>query len=133
MTIVFTPLRRRSVRASGPDLTVRVRRSRSAAVLEVTFSADAQDRVRYIDGDRVIPRFDEDTKSWAFERIDGRRSQDGYKVLVRELKTSGRSICIVRLTCKDASQATAVLGARDFAEYEFLEVVGNTATFVEVA
>lgn len=133
MTIVFSPLRRRSVRASGPDLSVRVRRTRGAVVLELTFSADAQDRVRYIEGDRVIPKFEEDNKAWSFERIDGRRSDDGYKVHVRSLKTSGRSIAVIRITVKDPAHATAVLGARDFAEYEFLEVTGGVASFVEIA
>lgn len=134
MTIVFAPIRaRRNV--AGPDLCVRVRRNKAGVSLDLTLSAEAQSKVRYVDGDRVIARFDEDNKSWELERISPDRIEDGYKISVRQCSrrasASGRHFAWFRVGCRDASHATQVLGARDRAEYEFLETAGNKTTFIE--
>lgn len=130
MTIVFSPIRPR-VRASGPDLAVRLRRYKRSTLLELTLSAAVQQRVRYIEGDRVIARFDEDNKSWSLERVSQDRYREGYKVHVRPLKDKTRSYAFIRLACKDPAHATAVLGAREDVEYEILEDSVNVVTFVE--
>jgi len=129
MAIVFAPIRAGS-RATGPDLTVRIRRSKSVA-LELTLSANMQERVRYIDGDRLIASYDEDNRSWTLERISPERIGEGYKVAVRAISNGTKSVASMRVGCRDPKQAVAVLGARDGADYEFLEVTGNTVTFVE--
>ena len=130
MTIVFSPIRVR-VRASGPDMSVRLRLYKRSTLLELTLSAAVQHKVRYIEGDRVIARFDEDNKSWSLERVGPDRAREGYKVYVRPLKDKSRSYAFIRLACKDPAHATAVLGAREAVEYEILEDSGNVVTFVE--
>lgn len=130
MAIVFAPIRASS-RAVGPDLTVRIRRSKSAVALELTLSANMQERVRYIDGDRLIASYDEDNRSWTLERISPERIGEGYKVAVRAIANGTKSVASMRVGCRDPKQAVAILGARDGADYEFLEVTGNTVTFVE--
>jgi hypothetical protein len=128
MKIVFAPVRSTS-RVSGPDLSVHLRRYKGATALEISLSASAQERVRYIDGDRVVAEYEDHTNSWSLRRSNGDESGAGYKVSVRPLVRSGKTIASFRVTCTP-QQATAVLGARDTAEYEFLEVAGNVATFV---
>ncbi len=130
MAIVFAPIRA-CTRAAGPDLTARIRRSHKAVALELTFSSSVQERCRYIDGDRVVASFDEDNKSWTFERISPDRNTDGYKVRVRSIANGTKTVASVRVGCRDPKAATAVLGARDGADYEFLESNGNAVTFVE--
>jgi hypothetical protein len=128
MPIVFAPARSQP-RESGPDLAVHIRRYKGSTALELSFSAAAQDRVRYISGDRVVAKFDDQNNSWSIERVNGPGHRPGYKVTVRKLTTSGRTIASFRATCSP-SDASKVLGAKERAEYEFLEVSGNVATFV---
>lgn len=130
MAIVFAPIRSCS-RAAGPDLAVRIRRSKTAVALELTLSAVMQERVRYIDGDRIVASFDEVDRSWTLERISPDRTAEGYKVSVRSLANGNKSVASVRVGCREPKQAAAILGAREGADYEFLEVSGNTVTFVE--
>lgn len=130
MAIVFAPIRqcRRSV---APDLCVKLRRYRGVLSLELTLSAKTQDRVRYVDGDRVIATFDEKNRSWSLERISPDRTADGYKVLVRPLAKGSSEHVSFRVGCQDSSVVTAILGAGEEQSYDFLEVTGNKATFVE--
>lgn len=131
MTIVFTPRRaRRSV--SGADFTLRIRRYRATMCLEATISAKVQSQLRYLDGDRIHCEFDPDNKSWALTRVSPDKIEDGYKVAVRSCskKSDGHTFVSFRIGC-EPSQATAVLGSREKADYELLEVAGNTATFIE--
>ncbi len=127
--IVFTPLRASS-RASGPDLSVHLRRHKGAMILELSFSAAAQERLRYIQGDRVIPSFDDNNQCWLIKRAVGDEERQAYKVSVRKMATSGKTVASFRATCTP-QQANAVLGPKDRAEYEFLEVADNVATFVQ--
>jgi hypothetical protein len=130
MAIVFAPIRASS-RATGPDLSVRIRRSGSAVALELTLSANVQERVRYIDGDRVVASYDEDNHSWTLERISPDRVGEGYKVSVRTIANGTKSVASLRVGCREPKQAELILGARVGADYEFLEITGNTVTFVE--
>lgn len=131
MTIVFSPRRaRRNV--SGADFTLKIRRYRQSMCLEATISAKTQGQLRYLDGDRVHCEFDPDNKSWELTRISPDKIEEGYKVGVRSCskKADGHTFVAFRIGCEPA-QATAVLGSREKAEYELLEVSGNKATFVE--
>jgi hypothetical protein len=130
MAIVFAPIRASS-RATGPDLSVRIRRSGNAVALELTLSANVQERVRYIDGDRVVASYDEDNHSWTLERISPDRVGEGYKVSVRTIANGTKSVASLRVGCREPKQAELILGARVGADYEFLEITGNTVTFVE--
>lgn len=128
MPITFAPIRA-AKRGNTTDLTVQIRKYASGTLsLELALSPVAQDRVRYIDGDRVVAHYDEANKSWTLERINSERSRDGYKVTVRQL-ASGESNAIIRLGCT-AEQAAMVLSTQDRSDYEFLEITGNKATFV---
>lgn len=129
MPITFAPIRA-AKRGSTTDLTVQLRKYSSGVMsLELALSSPAQERVRYIDGDRVVAHFDEANKSWTLERINSNRPAEGYKVKVRELASGGCNATI-RLGCSE-DQAALVLGkALSRADYEFLEVTGNKATFV---
>lgn len=129
MPITFAPIRV-ARRGNNTDLTVHLRKYSSGTMsLELALSAVAQERVRYIDGDRVVAHYDESNKSWSLERINSDRASDGYKVTVRQL-ANGASNAVVRLGCTK-EQAATVLSDRDAGRYEFLEVAGNKATFVE--
>lgn len=128
MPITFAPIRV-AKRGNGNDLTVAVRKHASGALsLELALSPVAQERVRYIDGDRVVAHYDEGNQSWTLERINSDRSRDGYKVTVKQLANGGTN-AIVRLGCT-AEQAGSVLPNKDRGTYEFLEISGNKATFV---
>lgn len=133
MKITFAPIRARRS-ASGPDMSVKMRRNNSGLYLEITVSAAVQDRVRYVDGDRVICHFDDENKSWELERISPDRVQDGYKVFVRECAATKRgahkNCAIVRVGCRGTDQVTAVLGARDSGAWDFLEIRDNRAVFM---
>jgi hypothetical protein len=100
--------------------------------LEATISAGVQAKLRYLDGDRIHSEFDPDNKSWALTRISADRIEDGYKVSVRACskRSDGHTFVTFRIGC-DPSQATAVLGGRERADYDLLETTGNTAVFVE--
>lgn len=130
MNIVFSPRRaRKSV--SGADFTLKIRRYKQSMFLEATLSAKVQGQLRYLDGDRVRCEFDPDNRAWELTRISPDKSEEGYKVGVRSCsKKGGHAFAAFRIGC-EPSQATAVLGSRDRAEYELLEVTGNKATFVE--
>lgn len=130
MAIVFAPIRQCRKKASGPDLMVRLRRYNGNISLEIQLSAATQEKVRYVDGDRVLSEYDPDTKSWTLERISPDRFRDGYKVNVRALKDNAEYVTF-RVGCRDSSSANAVLGARDEAAYDFLEVTGNKSVFIE--
>lgn len=128
MPITFAPIRV-AKRGNGNDLTVAVRKHASGALsLELALSTVAQERVRYIDGDRVVAHYDEGNQSWTLERINSDRAKDGYKVSVKQLANGGCN-AIVRLGCTD-DQAKAVLPNKERGVYEFLEISGNKATFV---
>jgi|688.fasta_scaffold418067_2 hypothetical protein len=128
MPITFAPIRI-AKRGSGTDLTVQIRKTGSGNLsLELALSPVAQERVRYIDGDRVVAHYDEANQAWVLERINSERSRDGYKVTVRQL-ASGECNALIRLGCT-ADQAAAVLPAKERGYYEFLEISGNKATFV---
>ena len=130
MAIVFAPIRQCRKKVSGPDMMVRLRRYNNNISLEIQLSAATQEKVRYVDGDRVLSEYDPDNKSWTLERISPDRYRDGYKVSVRALKDNAEYVTF-RVGCRDASSANAVLGARDEAAYDFLEVTGNKSVFVE--
>jgi hypothetical protein len=129
MPITFAPIRV-AKRGNSTDLTVQLRKNTSGTMaLELSLSPAAQERIRYIDGDRVIAHFDESNKSWCLERISPDRSADGYKVRVHTLQAGG-SNAVVRLGCT-MDQVVAILGDKPGrGSYEFLEVAGNRATFV---
>ena len=130
MPITFAPLR--TVRRDcGTDLTVSLRKNSKTGVcsLEMALSSAAQDRVRYIDGDRVIAHSDEANKSWVLERISADRVADGYKVQVKDL-ASGVATALIRLGCTN-TQAWSVMGGESKSRFEFLELSGNKTTFVE--
>lgn len=128
MPITFSPIRV-AKRGSGNDLTVAVRKYASGTLsLELALSPVAQERVRYIDGDRVVAHFDESNQSWTLERINSDRSRDGYKVTVKSLANGGCN-AVVRLGCTE-EQVAAVLPKGERGTYEFLEITGNKATFV---
>jgi hypothetical protein len=96
--------------------------------LELAVSAPTQERLRYIEGDRVIAHFDEQNKSWILERISSDRVADGYKVRVQQL-ANGLSTVTIRLGCTE-EQAKAVIGDSGGLSYDFLELTGNRACFV---
>lgn len=129
MPITFAPIRT-AARASAVDLTVRHRTNNSLGshYLELAVSPPTQERLRYIEGDRVIAHFDESNKSWVLERISSERVTDGYKVRVQPL-ASGLCSVTVRLGCTE-EQAKAVLGEAQSMSSDFLELSGNRASFV---
>jgi hypothetical protein len=100
--------------------------------LEATISAKIQAQLRYLDGDRIHSEFDPDTKAWDLVRVSPDKIEDGYKVSVRACskKSEGHTFVSFRIGC-EPGQITQVLGGREKAEYELLEVVGNKAVFVE--
>lgn len=130
MAIVFAPIRQCRKKASGPDMIVRLRRYNGNISLEIQLSAATQEKVRYVDGDRVLSTYDPDNKSWSLERISPDRFRDGYKVCVRSLKDDAQYVSF-RVGCRDSGAANAVLGAREEASYDFLEVAGNKSVFIE--
>lgn len=129
MPITFAPIRT-AARASTVDLSVRhrVNASIKSHYLELAVSAQTQERLRYIEGDRVIAHFDEGNKSWVLERISSDRVTDGYKVRVQPL-ANGLTSVTVRLGCTE-EQAKTVLGEAQSMSFDFLELSGNRASFV---
>lgn len=129
MPITFAPIRTAS-RASAVDMSVRhrVNKNLKSNYLELAVSAPTQERLRYIEGDRVIAHFDEQNKSWILERISSDRVADGYKVRVQQL-ANGLSTVTIRLGCTE-EQAKAVIGDSGGLSYDFLELTGNKASFV---
>lgn len=131
MNIVFTPRRARRNAASA-DFSVRIRRYRSAMCLEATISAKVQSQLRYLDGDRIHSEFDPENKVWYLTRVSPDKIEDGYKVSVRACskKSEGHTFVSFRIGA-EPDQLTKVLGGREKAEYDLLEVSGNKAVFVE--
>jgi len=130
MPIVFSPIRPRWVGVLS-DLSISFRRYKSGScALEVILSESVQDRVRYVDGDKVVVTFDEVNKSILVERVGPKI--EGYKVNVTNSK-AGKGKARTRLGCSQ-EQGIAVLGkALDPKTYELLEIDGNKVTFVEAS
>lgn len=129
MPIVFSPVKAR--RQEGKfDLTISARGYRSGCLaMELSLSTGVQDRVRYVDGDRVIVVFDESQKTLVVERVGG--DTPGYKVCVKKLQNS-REAVRVRVGCTKQHWAQ-VLGDARSKKYELFEINGNKVTFVESA
>lgn len=127
MPITFAPIR--AARRDGSnDLIVSLRRNADGVPsLELVLSSVAMERVRYVDGDRVIAHYDEANKAWTLERISASRTSDGYKVQVRE--SSGGNTSVIRLGCSE-EQVKVVMGDEKKVRLDFLEINGNRATFV---
>lgn len=130
MPIVFSPIRPRRAGVLS-DLSISFRRYKSGScALEVIMSPAVQERIRYVDGDKVVVTFDEVNKSILVERVGPK--VEGYKIDVTTPK-QGKSKARSRLGCNQ-EQGVAVLGkALEPKTYELFEINGNIVTFVESA
>jgi hypothetical protein len=97
--------------------------------MEFSFSTGVQDRVRYVDGDRVVVVFDETQKTLVVERVGA--DTPGYKVCVKKLQ-HGREAVRVRVGCTK-QHWVQVLGESRSKKYELFEINGNKVTFMESA
>lgn len=127
MPITFAPIRA-ARREGSTDLTVNLRRNAEGVPsIEMVLSPVAMERVRYIDGDRVVAHYDETNKSWTLERISADRTADGYKVQVRA--SGSGTAATIRLGCSQ-EQVDVVMSGQSKVRFDFLGVTGNRASFV---
>lgn len=108
------------------DLMVRVSPSKTNGVscFYLSLSAGVQALLKYQKGDRVVPSFDEKNKAWTLEKVTGDRAHLGY------LLTVHKTAVYVRFTAPDVT-VKRVMGSATEKEFDFLEVDGTKATFME--
>lgn len=128
--LTFKPVKPRHLAGRSALMIARVEgKGNNRDGIRLSINRNVLKDLRWMNGDRLVVRYDDKADAWFIERVPSAGAGDGYKLVISEAGGANAS-GYVRVSVDRAFLDSIVPEASPQKSYDFLESTGNVASFV---